>query len=213
MHTHLIHGHSPIVLSVPHDGATLLLGMPSRSMSKPRDLGTLPLAQTPRIALHRLGLDASMIWLDLHRSLVDTNDEIHRRAYVSGLESEFDAYHDLLDQTIEDVLARNDRCFLLDIHRCDFPGGPDLILGSDEHRTSLRSFDKTLADHLRATCSVAFSPDHALGIDRRYRGVGSFVVPPNSSAHRGSMPYSLSSTNRYGVRIGSIKSHATSHSP
>ena len=170
MHTHLIHGHSPIVLSVPHDGATLLLGMPSRSMSKPRDLGTLPLAQTLRIALQSLGLDASMIWLDLHRSLVDTNDEIHRRAYVSGLESEFDAYHDLLDQTIEDVLARNDRCFLLDIHRCDFPGGPDLILGSDEHRTSLRSFDKTLADHLRATCSVAFSPDHALGIDRRYRG-------------------------------------------
>lgn len=170
MHTNLIHGYSPVVLSVPHDGATILPGMTRRSLSKPRDLGTLPLAHALRIKLQRVGLDTSVIWSDLHRSQVDPNDEKRDRACVRGLESEFDAYHDLLDRTIEGVLERHGHCFLIDIHRCDFSEGTDLILGADEHRTSLRSLDETFFTHLRTTYSVVFSPDPTLGIDRRYRG-------------------------------------------
>ncbi|MBI4435652.1 N-formylglutamate amidohydrolase [Candidatus Uhrbacteria bacterium] len=163
-------GRSALVLSVPHDGATILPGAARRTKTKLRDLGTLPLALSLHQELASLGIDATLVWLDLHRSHVDPNEENPAKACAPGLEHEFDVYHETLDRAMETALTRFGRCLLLDIHRCSLPGGPDIILGSDQHRTSPRLLDTVLAQNLRQNCSVAFSPDPTRGIDRRYRG-------------------------------------------
>jgi len=170
VHTNTLEGWSPLVLSVPHDGATILPGAARRAPTKPRDLGTLVLALSLRTELNSLGVGAALIWLDLHRSQVDPNEENQERACVPGLEHEFDAYHEELDRLLENALGHFGSCLLLDLHRCSFPGGPDIILGSDQHRASPRSLDHILEQTLRPKNSVAFSPDPARGIDRRYRG-------------------------------------------
>lgn len=170
MYTNIIQGRGPLVLSVPHDGATILPGITRRTSTKPRDLGTLPLAMSLRHELGCLGEDSTLVWFDLHRSQVDPNETDRARACVPGLEREFDAYHESLDYAVETALTYFGRCLLLDIHRCSLPEGPDMILGSDQHRASPRSLDLALAQNLRQNFSVAFSPDPARGIDRRYRG-------------------------------------------
>lgn len=170
MHTHLIHGQSPVVLSVPHDGAVIIPGAGTRQSSKPRDLGTLPLARSVQTQLHSLGVKPSLVWFDLHRSQVDLNRKDRAQACVPQLEHEYDTFHEMLNRTLDLTLERNGQCLLLDIHRCSFPQGLDIILGSAQHQTSLRSLDCVFAKHLRPTCSVTFSPDPTLGIDNRYSG-------------------------------------------
>lgn len=170
MHTYLIQSQSPVVLSVPHDGMMIIPGAGKRLHAKPRDLGTLPFALTLQMELHSLGVEPTLVWFALHRSQVDPNREDPAQACVPWLENEFNAFHETLDHTLEPKLERFGQCLLLDFHRCSFLEGPDIILGSDHHRTSQQSLDRVLARHLRPTYSVAFSPDPTLGIDSRYRG-------------------------------------------
>ncbi|TAK04129.1 hypothetical protein EPO34_03205 [Patescibacteria group bacterium] len=175
-------GDGPVVISVPHDGATRVVGALQRAETlrwerecgpDARDVGTWEVADACVKELSELGISASRIASALHRSHMDANRAPGQEPFVDGFEATYHLFHHHLHEAIRRSVAVNGRCLVVDLHSFIASPGPetyDFVLGSDGHRTCPGKSDLFVARVLKERYRVVFSPDSRLGVTGIYRG-------------------------------------------
>jgi N-formylglutamate amidohydrolase len=113
---------SPILLTAPHGGTVKHADQPdiplrTEGCFEP-DTDTIPLALSLKSAFKTdHAVEASLIYLELHRELVDGNRPLH-----SACSSDSPAavahshYHELIDETLRAIVARHGHAILIDVH-------------------------------------------------------------------------------------------------
>lgn len=174
------HGDSPLVLTVPHDGADMMPGAILRQQTAKmdrdyRDEHTRDIAQQTCHHLRKAGVRPTCIVVPWHRSTLDVNRAPDKEPYADVRCAEaYKQFFATVHHTIARALRAHQRCFLFDIHGFHQSPGPedyDLVLGTDSHRTCNKSIGLVVRQHFTvAGYRTVFSPEHSAGVSGQYRG-------------------------------------------
>lgn len=183
MHTVLLEGSSPIILSVPHDGTERHENRPVLSHvakwiaqgGTGLDDHTRELSFSVMEELHKREITPTLVCFTLDRRHADPNRKPGPQAWVEGFEGSWREYHGVLSAQIERTIRDHGFAFLLDIHGfanepTTTPRGLQLIFGTDQGRTVPSRLDRYLATSLEIDYTLAYSPDEMLGVKSSFRG-------------------------------------------
>ncbi len=183
MHTVLLEGSCPIVLSVPHDGTERFDDKPIlphvakwiAEGGTGLDDHTRELTFSVMEELHKREITPTLVSFTLDRRHADPNRKPGPQAWVEGFEGSWREYHGVLSAQIERTIRNHGFAFLLDIHGfanepTTTPRGLQLIFGTDQGRTAPNHLDYLLAAPLKTDYTIAYSPDEMLGVKSSFRG-------------------------------------------